>query len=85
MEEAAIDRTGRTYLLPDPTSFEAPLLLTNMVIALDEMDQACMLRHEGLGGVAGVSGQQVIGQAWELARARVRELRRLLDEQDVVM
>ncbi len=56
-----------THLLPDPTSFETPLLPTTITIALDEDDRGCLVRHEGLGGITGLSGQAVIGEAWGLA------------------
>jgi len=70
--------SGRTHLLPDPTSFETPLLPTILTIALDENDRGCLVRHEGLGGIAGMSGEQVIGEAWGMAEERIRELLKLL-------
>jgi len=49
-----------THLLPDPTSFETPLLPTTITIALDEDDRGCLVRHEGLGGITGLSGQSSV-------------------------
>ncbi|WVQ85775.1 hypothetical protein IAT38_007942 [Cryptococcus sp. DSM 104549] len=69
-----------THLLPDPTAFETPLLRPALTIALDEQDNACLVRQEGLGGVVGASGEQVVGEAWGLAEERAKELRELLEE-----
>ncbi|ORX41213.1 ribosomal protein S5 domain 2-type protein [Kockovaella imperatae] len=68
------------YLLPDPSSFEAPLIHTTLTIALDEENRACLVRHEGLGGTDTKSGQDVLDEAWSIAEERVREIRRLLDD-----
>lgn len=70
----------RTYVLPDPTAFEAPLLPTTVTIALDEAGQARLVRQEGLGGVTGLRGDQVISQVWGEAEKRVKVLRQILDE-----
>ena len=70
--------TGRSHLLPDPTSFETPLLPTKLTIALDENGRGCLLRHEGLGGIVGMSGDKVMTIAWEMAEERIREMRTLM-------
>jgi len=70
--------TNRTHLLPDPTSFESPLLPTTLTIAFDEDGRGCLIRHEGLGGITGISGERVIGDAWSMAKDRVRELRNII-------
>lgn len=67
-------------LLPDPSSFETPLLPTTITIALDEDEKACLIRQEGLGGVVGKAGQEVISDAWEAAVVRCRTLREILKE-----
>jgi exosome complex component RRP43 len=72
--------TSRTHVLPDPTAFESPLLPTTITIALDEAGQARLVRQEGLGGVTGLGGDQVICQVWGEAEKRVKELRQILDE-----
>ncbi|WVQ63059.1 uncharacterized protein L199_001210 [Kwoniella botswanensis] len=68
-----------TYLLPDPTSYETPLLPTTLTIALDEHNQACLIRQEGLGGTKGKSGERVLGEGWSMAEERVRVLRGILE------
>ncbi|CAD6579550.1 MAG: hypothetical protein TREMPRED_002516 [Tremellales sp. Tagirdzhanova-0007] len=67
-----------SHLLPDPTSFETPLLPTKLTIALDENGRGCLLRHEGLGGIVGMSGDKVMTIAWEMAEERIREMRTLM-------
>ena len=67
-------------MLPDPTAFETPLLATTMSVALDESGTACAVRQEGLGGVPGKSGADVLDDAWATAEGRVRELRAVLNE-----
>lgn len=67
-------------MLPDPTTFETPLLPTTLTIALDERSRGCLVRHEGLGGVTGKSGEKVISEAWAAAEERVKELRSILEE-----
>lgn len=67
-------------MLPDPTAFETPLLSTTISIALDQGGQACAVRQEGLGGVTGTSGDDVLSDAWTAAEERVRALRSILDE-----
>ncbi|OCF34454.1 exosome complex component RRP43 [Kwoniella heveanensis BCC8398] len=71
-----------THLLPDPTAYETPLLPTTITVALDSEDVGvtCLIRQEGLGGTVGKSGERVLGEAWNAAEARVRELRAVLDE-----
>ncbi|WWC92051.1 uncharacterized protein L201_007005 [Kwoniella dendrophila CBS 6074] len=69
-----------THLLPDPTSYETPLLPTTISIALDEDNEACLIRQEGLGGIQGKSGERVLGEAWNLAEERITELREILEE-----
>ncbi|WRT70494.1 uncharacterized protein IL334_007492 [Kwoniella shivajii] len=69
-----------THVLPDPTSYESPLLPTSITIALDEENEACLVRQEGLGGVVGKSGERVLGEAWTIAEERSKELRRILEE-----
>ena len=39
-----------------------------------------MLRQEGLGGVKGSDGVEMLSQAWTMADKRCGELRRVLDE-----
>ncbi|WVW81134.1 hypothetical protein I302_103125 [Kwoniella bestiolae CBS 10118] len=68
-----------THLLPDPTSYETPLLPTTLIIALDESNHACLIRQEGLGGIKGKSGERVLGEAWSMAEERVRVLRGILE------
>lgn len=70
----------RTFFLPDPTALETPLLPTTLVIALDEGNKACLVRHEGKGGMNGQTGERVIDQAWSAAEERIKEIRRILDE-----
>jgi exosome complex RNA-binding protein Rrp42 (RNase PH superfamily) len=72
--------TIRSHFLPDPTALETPLLPTTVVIALDEKNKACLVRQDGMGGMKGCKGEQVIGEAWVAAEKRVRELRSILDE-----
>jgi exosome complex component RRP43 len=72
--------TNRTYFLPDPTALETPLLPTNIVIALDEKNKACLVRHEGMGGIKGQTGEKILGQAWGAAEERIKEIRRILEE-----
>lgn len=72
--------TIRSYFLPDPTALETPLLPTTVVIALDEKNKACLVRQDGMGGMKGHKGEQVIGEAWGAAESRVRELRSILNE-----
>ncbi|KAI9633658.1 ribosomal protein S5 domain 2-type protein [Dioszegia hungarica] len=67
-------------LLPDPSSFETPLLPTTITIALDEEGTACLVRQEGLGGVVGKTGKEVLGDAWGAAEDRCRALREVLKE-----
>lgn len=67
-----------THVLPDPSAFELPLLSTTINIALDEAGNACAVRQEGLGGVTGQSGDDVLSEAWSAAEARVRTLRTVL-------
>ncbi|CAK9781848.1 ribosomal protein S5 domain 2-like protein [Cutaneotrichosporon oleaginosum] len=69
-----------THVLPDPTAFELPLLSTNICIALDEQLRACAVRQEGLGGVTGRSGDDVLSEAWTAAEERVRALRNILEQ-----
>ncbi|RSH82145.1 hypothetical protein EHS25_006078 [Saitozyma podzolica] len=69
-----------SHLLPDPTSFETPLLPTTVTVALDERGVAALVREEGLGGVVGKTGEAVISEAWDLAEERVKELRAILEE-----
>ena len=69
----------RTHLLPDPTSFETPLLGTTMTVALDELNRGCLVRHEGLGGVRGKSGEKIVGEAWNMAEDRIKVLRAILE------
>ncbi|WWC72340.1 uncharacterized protein I206_106302 [Kwoniella pini CBS 10737] len=69
-----------THLLPDPTSYESPLLPTTISIALDEKNQACLIRQEGLGGTQGKSGERVLGETWSLAEERIKELREILQD-----
>jgi exosome complex component RRP43 len=71
---------NRSYFLPDPTALETPLLPTTVVIALDEKDKACLVRQDGMGGLKGKDGQDIIGEAWKAAEGRVRELRSILEE-----
>lgn len=71
---------SRTYLLPDPTAFEQPLLPTTITIALDEEGRAATVRQEGLGGVVGKSGSELLDEAWAAAEGRVKELRQILEE-----
>ena len=66
-------------MLPDPTSFETPLVPTTITIALDEQERGCLVRQEGLGGLIGKSGSQVITEAWVMSEKRIRDLRKLLD------
>lgn len=66
-------------MLPDPSAFELPLLSTTISIALDEAGTACAVRQEGLGGVTGQSGDDVLSEAWLAAEARVRNLRTILE------
>lgn len=68
------------HVLPDPTAFETPLLSTTLNIALDEAGTACAVRQEGLGGVTGKSGDDVLSEAWTVAEERVRALRSILNE-----
>jgi exosome complex component RRP43 len=72
--------TNRTYFLPDPTALETPLLPTTLVIALDEKNKACLVRHEGKGGMKRQTGEAVIDQAWGAAEERIKEIRGILDE-----
>jgi exosome complex component RRP43 len=51
-----------------------------MTIALDERGHGSLVRHEGLGGIEGKSGQQIVGEAWRMAEDRVKVLRKLLNE-----
>ncbi|KAK1922907.1 ribosomal protein S5 domain 2-type protein [Papiliotrema laurentii] len=69
-----------SYLLPDPTSFEAPLLPTTLTIALDEQSRGYLVRNEGLGGVTGQSGEKIVAEAWALAEKRAKELREILQD-----
>jgi exosome complex component RRP43 len=71
---------NRSYFLPDPTALETPLLPTTVVIALDEKDKACLVRQDGMGGLKGKGGEDILGEAWKAAEGRVRELRSILDE-----
>jgi exosome complex component RRP43 len=50
------------------------------VIALDETNKACLVRHEGQGGMKGQTGEAVIDQAWGAAEERIKEIRTILDE-----
>lgn len=70
----------RTHLLPDPTAFETPLLPTTITIALDERNQAALVRQEGLGGVVGTSAPALLERAWTQAEERIRLLRDILQE-----
>jgi exosome complex component RRP43 len=72
--------TRRKHLLPDPTSFETPLLATTLTIALDEDDTAVLVRQLGAGGVIGKEGEEVLDEAWDAALTRVRALRQVLEE-----
>jgi exosome complex component RRP43 len=72
--------TDSKNLLPDPSSFETPLLSTTITIALDEEGTACLVRQEGLGGVVGRTGKEVLGEAWGAAEERCRALREVLKE-----
>jgi exosome complex RNA-binding protein Rrp42 (RNase PH superfamily) len=74
--------TPRTHILPDPTAFETPLLPTIITIALDESGKANLVRQEGLGGIKGISGEKVVASVWDMAETRVRELRRVLNEDE---
>jgi exosome complex component RRP43 len=67
-------------VLPDPSAFELPLLSTTISIALDEQDSACAVHQEGLGGVTGRSGDDVLSEAWTAAEDRVRSLRSILEQ-----
>ncbi|BEI85830.1 hypothetical protein CcaverHIS002_0601170 [Cutaneotrichosporon cavernicola] len=69
-----------THVLPDPSAFELPLHSTTITIALDEAGNACTVRQEGLGGVIGQSGDDVLSEAWAAAEARVRTLRTVLEQ-----
>jgi exosome complex component RRP43 len=71
---------SRTYILPDPTTFETPLLPTTLTIALDERNRGCLVRHEGLGGVTGKNGAKVISEVWAAAEERVKQLRDISQE-----
>lgn len=71
--------TTSTHLLPDPTAFEQPLLNTTISLAFDQEGNTCSLRQEGLGGVDGKSGSDVLGDAWTAAEKRVAELREVLE------
>lgn len=53
---------------------------TTVTVALDERGVAALVREEGLGGVVGKTGEAVIGEAWDLAEERVKELRAILEE-----
>jgi exosome complex component RRP43 len=77
MREKWTDRNRKT-LLPDPSSFETPLLPTTITVALDEEGTVCLVRQQGLGGVVGRAGQEVIGDAWRAAEVRCRALREIL-------
>lgn len=70
----------RKYLLPDPTSFETPLLPTTLTIALDEEDNAVLVRQLGAGGVIGQGDEAVLDEAWGMARERMRVLRGVLED-----
>ena len=50
------------------------------MIALDEEGRAATVRQEGLGGVVGKSGSELLDEAWSAAEVRIRELRQILDE-----
>lgn len=67
-------------MLPDPTAFESPLLMTNITIALDEQNHAALVRQEGLGGVIGTSSQALLDQAWAQAEQRIQKLRQILND-----
>lgn len=71
---------SRTYLLPDPTAFEQPLLPTTITIALDENNRAATVRQEGLGGVVGKSGSELLDEAWSAAEGHIQELRQILEQ-----
>lgn len=79
------------YLLPDPSSFESPLLSTTITIAYDILPllsassttestadssklKLKLVRQNGLGGLKGQSGIDVLGRSLEMARRRVMEL-----------
>ena len=47
---------------------------------MDETGHARMVRQEGLGGVTGLRGDQVISQVWGEAEQRVKVLRQILNE-----
>jgi len=77
--------TPSKYLLPDPSAFELPLCPTSITIALDTVDPRSrsgetvepkirLVRQEGLGGYAGKTGIEVLGECIGAAKARVREL-----------
>ncbi|ORY35877.1 ribosomal protein S5 domain 2-type protein [Naematelia encephala] len=70
------------YLLPDPTAFERPLIQITMTVALDEEGFASLVRHEGLGGIEGVSGERLVGEAWGIAEERVKVLRTIMSESE---
>ncbi|WWC65487.1 uncharacterized protein I303_108105 [Kwoniella dejecticola CBS 10117] len=72
-----------THLLPDPSSYESPLLPTTISIALDEDNNACLIRQEGLGGTQGKTGERVLGEAWTIAEGRIKELREILEESSI--
>jgi hypothetical protein len=39
-----------------------------------------MVRQEGLGGLRGVDGEEMLGNAWEAAQKRCKALRKILAE-----
>ena len=78
--------TNSKYLLPDPTSFELAVCPTIITVALDSTDPSKidqqtkagpkirLIRQEGMGGYAGKSGMEVVGECLGAAKSRVREL-----------
>lgn len=66
-------------MLPDPTAFEQPLLATSISIALDAKGKAASVRQDGLGGVAGKSGAEVLTLAWGVAETRAKQLHAVLE------
>jgi exosome complex component RRP43 len=77
------------YLLPDPSAFESPLCPSTITIALDTTDPSRpstkptepkirLIRQTGLGGYAGKTGFEVLGECIGESKNRIKELGKVL-------